>query len=201
MSRSSSRMPCASISSITAGNGPPRSGWQMNVSIAPALVAMSRVCSIINAPPARYVCRDEPRHAFRHCWMAECAVPFRPTRSLRGRHCVRAATFDIRPRLGTPLVEPRHASARVGMRDVVRLTGILLCAGPALLRDVEDHAGGVGVFHFVAALVVRIAHDPGRTDGSRCLAAGDCIVDPQAEMMQADIVLAGALRRPIVLEL
>src|SRR5579862_1112005 len=50
MSRSSSRIPCASINSITAGNGPPRSGWQMKVSIAPAVVAMSRVLSIIAIP-------------------------------------------------------------------------------------------------------------------------------------------------------
>src|SRR5438132_253968 len=47
MSRNSSRTPCASISRKTAGNGPPRSGRQMKVSIAPSLVAMSRVCSII----------------------------------------------------------------------------------------------------------------------------------------------------------
>ena len=46
MSRNSSRMPGASISNKTAGYGPPRSGWQIKVSIAPSLVAMSRVCSI-----------------------------------------------------------------------------------------------------------------------------------------------------------
>src|SRR5437764_116571 len=40
MSRNSSRMPGASISSIAAGKGPPRSGWQMKVSIAPAGVAI-----------------------------------------------------------------------------------------------------------------------------------------------------------------
>src|SRR5437763_15708314 len=37
MSRNSSRMPGASINSNTARNAPPRSGWQMKVSIAPSL--------------------------------------------------------------------------------------------------------------------------------------------------------------------
>src|SRR5271165_3434064 len=49
-------MPGASISRNTAGNGPPRSGWQMNVSIAPSLVAMSSVCSIIGGVPP-WLCR------------------------------------------------------------------------------------------------------------------------------------------------
>src|SRR5262249_12702260 len=47
MSRSSSRTPGASISMNTAGNGPPRSGRHTKVSIAPDLVAMWRVCSIM----------------------------------------------------------------------------------------------------------------------------------------------------------
>src|SRR5216683_1604631 len=47
MSRNSSRIPGASISRKTAGNGPPCSGWQRKVSIAPSFVARSRVASII----------------------------------------------------------------------------------------------------------------------------------------------------------
>ena len=46
MSRSSSRMPGASIKKSTAGCSP-RSGRQMKVSIAPSRVAMSTVCSIM----------------------------------------------------------------------------------------------------------------------------------------------------------
>src|SRR5580693_4636768 len=46
MSLSSSRIPCASISKKTAGDGPLRSGWQMKVSISPSFVVMSRVFSI-----------------------------------------------------------------------------------------------------------------------------------------------------------
>src|SRR6266849_4410568 len=60
MSRSSSRMPGASISRNTAGNGPLRSGRQMNVSISPASVIMSTVSSIIRVPPQFW----EPRSAF-----------------------------------------------------------------------------------------------------------------------------------------
>src|SRR5580704_758314 len=51
MSLSSSRTPCASISKKTAGDGPLRSGWQMKVSIAPSLVVLFRVFSIIAVPP------------------------------------------------------------------------------------------------------------------------------------------------------
>ena len=47
MSRSSSRMPGASISRNTAGCGPPRSGWTKKVSIAPSAVARSKVRSIM----------------------------------------------------------------------------------------------------------------------------------------------------------
>src|SRR5438309_2641099 len=59
MSRNSSRTPCASISRKTAGNGPPRSGRQMKVAIAPSLVAMSRVCSIMCAAPTRCSAHDK----------------------------------------------------------------------------------------------------------------------------------------------
>src|SRR5271154_3947573 len=57
MSRNSSRIPGASISSITAGCGPPRSGWQIKVSIAPSAVVTSSVCSIMWSSPH---CRPVP---------------------------------------------------------------------------------------------------------------------------------------------
>src|SRR5689334_22453009 len=48
MSYSSSRMPGASISRKTAGCGPCRSGWTMNVFTVPARVAMSWMSSIMS---------------------------------------------------------------------------------------------------------------------------------------------------------
>src|SRR5262245_16340844 len=50
MSRSSSRIPGASIRNSTGGCSP-RSGRQMKVSIAPSLVAISTVCSIMGSGP------------------------------------------------------------------------------------------------------------------------------------------------------
>src|SRR6185369_12727655 len=47
MSRSSSRMPGASMKNSTTGCGPSRSGWAMKVVAAPSLVAISIVCSIM----------------------------------------------------------------------------------------------------------------------------------------------------------
>jgi len=47
MSRSSSRMPGASISISTAGQGPPRSGRQTKLGIAPSRVAISSSSLII----------------------------------------------------------------------------------------------------------------------------------------------------------
>src|SRR5947209_722331 len=58
MSRSSSRMPGASMRNRTGGHGPPRSGRTTNVSIAPSLVAMSSVCSIIGSSPGLFVAGD-----------------------------------------------------------------------------------------------------------------------------------------------
>src|SRR5882672_645267 len=40
-------MPGASIRNRTGGYGPPRSGWQTKVSIAPSLVGISRIFSIM----------------------------------------------------------------------------------------------------------------------------------------------------------
>src|SRR5215472_5815950 len=57
---SSSRMPGASIISITTGCGPPRSGWVMKVSIAPSLVAMSRVWSIMASSGGEGCAAEEP---------------------------------------------------------------------------------------------------------------------------------------------
>src|SRR3569833_2731273 len=47
MSRNSSRIAGASMKNSTAGYAAPRSGWAMKVVIAPCLVAISTVCSIM----------------------------------------------------------------------------------------------------------------------------------------------------------
>ena len=66
--------------------------------------------------------------------------------------------------------------------------------------DVEDDAGQVGVLHLVAVRIVRIAHDPGGARVARDLALLDHVIDPEADVMDADIVLAGALRGLVALE-
>src|SRR5258706_13599304 len=58
MSRSSSGMRGAPMGNRTGGPGPPRSGRTTNVSIAPSLVAMSSVCSIIGSSPGLFVAGD-----------------------------------------------------------------------------------------------------------------------------------------------
>src|SRR5262245_13799292 len=62
MSYSSSRIPGASIRNRTGGKAA-RSGWQMKVSMAPSLVGMSRVFSImpLPAPPALRACQHLSR--------------------------------------------------------------------------------------------------------------------------------------------
>src|SRR5579859_397463 len=47
MSRNSSRIAGASMKNSTTGCGPSRSGWTMKVVVAPCLVGMSIVCSIM----------------------------------------------------------------------------------------------------------------------------------------------------------
>ena len=66
--------------------------------------------------------------------------------------------------------------------------------------DVEDDAVEVGVLHLVAVRVVRIAHDPGGAGVAHDLALLDHVIDPEADVVDADIVLAGALRGLVALE-
>src|SRR5688572_6857794 len=98
------------------------------------------------------------------------------------------------------LVELRQPALRVGVRDVVRRPRLLLRTGPAVRGDVEDDAVEVGVLDLVAVRIVRIAHDPGRADVARDLALLDHVVDPEADMVDADEVHAGALRGLVALE-
>src|SRR5262249_46467144 len=45
-----------------------------------------------------------------------------------------------------------------------------------------------------------VAHDPGRADVARDLALLDHVIDPEADVVNADIVRAGALRGLVALE-
>src|SRR5579862_7859906 len=53
MSRSSSRIAGASMKNSTTGWAPSRSGWTMKVVVAPSLVAISTVCSIMRLDQLR----------------------------------------------------------------------------------------------------------------------------------------------------
>src|SRR5215213_7201629 len=53
MSRSSSRTAGASMKNRTIGCGASRSGWTMKVVVAPSLVAISMVCSIMRSDELR----------------------------------------------------------------------------------------------------------------------------------------------------
>ena len=65
---------------------------------------------------------------------------------------------------------------------------------------VEDDALQIGVLDLVAVRVVRVAHDPGRAGVARDLALLEHVIDPEADMMEADIVNAGTLRGFVGLE-
>src|SRR5262249_8975923 len=86
------------------------------------------------------------------------------------------------------LVAPREPALWIGMRHVVVRSRLLLRAGPAVRGDVENDAVEVGVLDLVAVRVVRIAHDPGRADVARDLALFHHVIDPEADVMDADIV-------------
>src|SRR5262249_46522795 len=67
--------------------------------------------------------------------------------------------------------------------------------------DVEDDAVEVEMLDLVAVRVVGIAHDPGRAVVAHDLALLDHVIAPEAEMVDADEVLAGALGGLVALEL
>src|SRR6266850_4128519 len=112
------------------------------------------------------------------------------------------ATHRCKLRVGprAALVELRQSTLRIHMRDVTRGSRVLLRTGPAVCGDVEDDAVEVGVLHLVAVRIVRIAHDPGRADVARDLALLDHVIDPEADVVDADKVHAGALRSLVALE-
>ena len=107
------------------------------------------------------------------------------------------ARAALRPALG----EARHQRARPGDRVAV-LARTPLRAGPAIMDEIEDDAVDVVKLHLVGGIVaiVRLAHDPFAAGFFDALLRRLDIIDPDAEVMQADEVLAHALRRPIALE-
>jgi len=56
------------------------------------------------------------------------------------------------------------------------------------------------VLHLIAVRIVRIAHDPFGASAAHDLALFHHVIDPEADVMDADIILAGALRRLVRLE-
>src|SRR5262249_39436819 len=92
------------------------------------------------------------------------------------------------------------APLRVRMHDVILGPRVLLRTRPAMRRDVEDDAAQIGMLHLVAIRVVRIAHDPCGTRVARYLALFHHVIHPEADMVDADIVLPGPLRRFVALE-
>src|SRR5260370_34663443 len=112
-----------------------------------------------------------------------------------GRRGVLFPTHRRELRLGprAALVELRQPALWVPIRDVVFRSRVLLRTGPAVRGDVEDDAVEVGVLYLIAVWVVRVAHDPGRADVARDLALFHHVIDPEADVVDADIVHAGAL--------
>src|SRR6185437_14354914 len=129
-------------------------------------------------------------------WRAPSGRLLRRLRNLLG-----ADRGDLGLGLRAALVELGEPLRRMAVHDVVGLARVLLRPGPAVGGDVEDDAVEVGVLDLVAMRVVGVAHDPGRAGVARDLALLDHVVDPEADMVDADEIRAGALRGLVALEM
>jgi hypothetical protein len=122
-------------------------------------------------------------------------------RSLSRCRLLRLARLDVRASCCAALIEFGESPLRIRVHDVVRLPRVLLRPRPAMGGNVENDARKVGMFDLIAIGIVWVAHDPGGASVAHDLALFDNVVDPEANVVDADEILAGTLRCRVGLEL